>query len=63
MARIETALTRLLEIEHPIVTAPLTGAVDGALANAVTHAGAFGIVGPGPDEAPSAARSQPPVMH
>jgi len=51
MARIETALTRLLEIEHPIVTAPMTGTAGGALANAVTQAGAFGIVAPGPDEA------------
>lgn len=51
MARIETALTRLLEIEHPILTAPITGAVGGVLAHAVTQAGAFGIVAPGPDEA------------
>ena len=51
MARIETALTRLLGIEHPILTAPMTGAVGGALANAVTQAGAFGIVAPGHDEA------------
>jgi nitronate monooxygenase len=47
---IETALTRLLGIEHPILTAPMTGAVGGALANAVSHAGAMGIVAPGQDE-------------
>ena len=51
MARIETALTRLLGIEHPILTAPMTGAVGGALANAVSHAGAFGIIAPGQEEA------------
>jgi|ERR1700722_3297958 nitronate monooxygenase len=51
MPRIETSLTRLLGIEHPILTAPMTGAVGGLLANAATQAGAFGIVAPGPDEA------------
>jgi nitronate monooxygenase len=51
MPRIETALTRLLGIEHPILTAPMTGTAGGVLANAVTQAGAFGIVAPGPDEA------------
>jgi nitronate monooxygenase len=51
MPRIETALTRLLGIEHPIITAPMTGGAGGALANAVTQAGGFGIVAPGHDEA------------
>ncbi len=51
MARIETALTRLLGIEHPILTAPMTGGAGGALANAVSHAGAMGIIAPGQDEA------------
>lgn len=45
--RIETALTRLLNIEHPLLTAPMSGVVGGALANAVSHAGALGIIGPG----------------
>ena len=49
MARIETALTRLLGIEHPIFTAPMSGIAGGALANAVSHAGGMGIIGPGPD--------------
>ena len=49
MPRIETALTRLLGIDHPILTAPMTGAVGGVLANAVSHAGALGIIAPGPD--------------
>jgi nitronate monooxygenase len=51
LARIETALTRLFGIEHPILTAPMTGAVGGALANAVSHSGAMGIIAPGHDEA------------
>ena len=51
MATIETALTRLLDIQHPILTAPMSGIAGGALANAVSHAGGLGIVGPGADEA------------
>ncbi|HVZ07169.1 NAD(P)H-dependent flavin oxidoreductase [Rhodopila sp.] len=51
MPRIETALTRLLGIEHPILTAPMTGAVGGALANAVSQSGAMGLIAPGQDEA------------
>jgi nitronate monooxygenase len=49
MARIETALTRLFGIEHPILTAPMSGIVGGALANAVSHAGALGVIGAGAD--------------
>lgn len=49
MPRIETALTRLLNIDHPVITAPMTGAVGGALANAVSQAGALGIIAPGQD--------------
>ena len=49
MPRIETTLTRLLGIDHPILTAPMTGTVGGVLANAVSHAGALGIIAPGPD--------------
>ncbi len=51
MARIETALTRLLGIDHPIFTAPMSGIAGGALANAVSHAGGMGIIGPGADAA------------
>jgi nitronate monooxygenase len=51
MPRIETALTRLLDIQHPILTAPMSGIAGGALANAVSHAGGLGIIGPGADEA------------
>jgi len=39
MATIETALTRLLGITHPILLAPMGGAAGGKLAAAVTHAG------------------------
>lgn len=49
MARIETALTRLLGIEHPILTAPMVGAAGGQLASAVSQAGGFGIISPGTD--------------
>jgi len=54
--RIETALTRLLGIEHPILNAPMLGAAGGALANAVSHAGALGIIAPGLD--PTAIRRE-----
>jgi nitronate monooxygenase len=44
---IETALTRLLGIEHPILLAPMGSAAGGRLAAAVTNAGGFGMVGSG----------------
>jgi len=47
MPIIETALTRLLGIEHPILLAPMGSAAGGKLAAAVTHAGGLGIVGSG----------------
>ncbi|HET7879945.1 MAG TPA: nitronate monooxygenase [Acetobacteraceae bacterium] len=47
MAVIETALTRLLGIEHPILLAPMGGAASGRLAAAVTHAGGLGLIGTG----------------
>jgi nitronate monooxygenase len=50
LPRIETALTRLLGIEHPILNAPMLGAAGGNLANAISHAGGFGIISPGPDD-------------
>jgi len=42
MQMIETALTRLLGIEHPILLAPMGSAAGGRLAAAVTHAGGLG---------------------
>jgi nitronate monooxygenase len=47
MSVIETALTRLLGIEHPILLAPMGSAAGGRLAAAVTNAGGFGLVGSG----------------
>lgn len=47
MATIETALTRLLEIKHPILLAPMGSAAGGKLASAVTHAGGLGMLGSG----------------
>lgn len=47
MAIIETALTRLLGIEHPILLAPMGSAAGGRLAAAVTNAGGLGMIGSG----------------
>src|SRR5260370_7902079 len=47
MATIETTLTRLLGIQHPILLAPMGGAAGGKLAAAVTHAGGLGLLGSG----------------
>jgi nitronate monooxygenase len=47
MPIIETALTRMLGIEHPILLAPMGSAAGGKLAAAVTNAGGLGLVGSG----------------
>jgi nitronate monooxygenase len=47
MPAIETALTHLLGIEHPILLAPMGSAAGGRLAAAVTNAGGFGMIGSG----------------
>ncbi len=47
MDLIETSLTRLLEIQHPILLAPMGSAAGGKLPAAVTNAGGFGLVGSG----------------
>jgi nitronate monooxygenase len=47
MSVIETALTRLLGIEHPLLLAPMGSAAGGKLAAAVTNAGGLGLVGSG----------------
>src|SRR3984885_14243797 len=47
MPGIETALTRLLGIEHPILLASMGSAAGGRLAAAVTSAGGLGLVGSG----------------
>jgi len=51
MPVIETALTRLLGIEHPILLAPMGSAAGGKLAAAVTNAGGLGMVGSGQADA------------
>jgi nitronate monooxygenase len=50
MPVIETALTRLLAIEHPIMLAPMGSAAGGKLASAVTNAGGLGMIGSGQAE-------------
>jgi nitronate monooxygenase len=47
MATIDTALTRLLGIQHPILLAPMGSAAGGKLAAPETHAGGLGMVGSG----------------
>jgi len=42
-----TPLTDLLEIEHPILLAPMGGVAGGALAAAVSNAGGLGLIGLG----------------
>lgn len=42
---IRTRLCDLLEIEHPIISAPMAGTAGGALAAAVSAAGGFGMIG------------------
>lgn len=44
---IATPLTRLLDIEHPVMLAPMGGVAGGALAGAVSNAGGFGFIGSG----------------
>jgi nitronate monooxygenase len=47
MPFIKTALTELLDIEHPIMLAPMGSAAGGRLAAAVSHAGGLGLIGSG----------------
>ena len=44
---IRTDLTRMFELEHPIVLAPMGGVSGGGLAAAVSNAGGLGLVGGG----------------
>ncbi len=44
---LRTRLTELLEIEHPIVSAPMAFAAGGRLAAAVSRAGGLGLIGGG----------------
>jgi nitronate monooxygenase len=45
--RLRTRLTDLLDIEHPVLLAPMAGVSGGALAAAVTGAGGLGLIGGG----------------
>ena len=42
---LHTRLCDLLEIEHPIISAPMSGTAGGELAAAVSAAGGFGLIG------------------
>ena len=44
---LRTQLTELLEVEHPIILAPMGDVAGGALAAAVSNAGGLGLVGAG----------------
>lgn len=44
---LQTSVTRLFSVEHPIVLAPMGGAAGGALAAAVSNGGGLGLVGGG----------------
>lgn len=44
---IRTRLTELLNIDHPVISAPMAGAGGGALAAAVSEAGGLGLIGGG----------------
>ena len=45
--KFSTAVTRLLNIEHPILLAPMGGVAGGALAREVSAAGGLGLIGAG----------------
>lgn len=47
MTSINTRLTRAFDLRHPIVSAPMAFAAGGALAAAVSQAGALGLIGGG----------------
>ena len=47
MTQLQTALTRHLNIEHPVILAPMANTAGGALAAAVTQAGGLGLIGGG----------------
>jgi nitronate monooxygenase len=44
---ISSRITELLEIEHPILSAPMAGVAGGGMAAAVSRAGGFGLLGGG----------------
>ncbi len=50
---LQTKLTELLGIRHPILPAPISGFAGGAFAGAVSAAGGFGLIGGGLAEQPA----------
>lgn len=59
----KTALTELLGITIPILNAPMTPQAGGALARAVSHAGAFGMLGFDEDETEAQIAEQVAILH
>ncbi|MGI8649553.1 MAG: nitronate monooxygenase, partial [Rubrobacter sp.] len=55
---IQTELTRLLGVRHPIVCAPMAGWSGGGLAGAVSRGGGFGMIGVGGSSPPDFIREQ-----
>ena len=55
---LRTRICELLEIEHPIVCAPMAGAAGGKLAAAVSEAGGLGLIGSGSGSTPEWLRDQ-----
>src|SRR3954470_19620589 len=49
---LRTALTERLGLRHPIVQAPMGGVAGPGLANAVSAAGALGMITAGPNDGP-----------
>jgi nitronate monooxygenase len=56
---LQTRLTETLEIEHPILLAPMDLVASGKLAAAVSHAGGLGLIGGGYGNADWLSRSSP----
>jgi nitronate monooxygenase len=52
MPELATRLTRMLQLRHPIVSAPMAFAAGGALAAAVSRAGGLGLIGGGYGDLP-----------
>ena len=55
---LRTRICELLEIEHPIISAPMAGAAGGELAAAVSEAGGLGLIGNGSASTPEWLRDQ-----
>jgi nitronate monooxygenase len=52
MPELATRLTRMLQIRHPVVSAPMAFAAGGALAASVSRAGGLGLIGGGYGDLP-----------